>query len=134
MAENRAGSILAVDFGNVHTRAVLIDLVDGTYRPVGYSEVATTAGFPHGDVNIGMVRALHQISHGTGRQLLHPDETVLSPELPDRSGVDSFLVTTSIGRPMRTVMIGLTRDMSVASALRAVAGTYVQVVETLTLE
>lgn len=134
MAENRAGSILAVDFGNVHTRAVLIDLVDGTYRPVGYGEVMTTAGFPHGDVNVGMVRALHQISHGTGRQLLHPDQTVLSPELPDRSGVDSFLVTTSIGRPMRTVMIGLTRDMSVASALRAVAGTYVQVVETLTLE
>ena len=134
MANNRTGSILAVDFGNVHTRAVLIDLVDGTYRPVGYGEVGTTSGFPHGDVSVGMERVLRQISRGTGRQLLRPDKTVLSPELPDRSGVDSFLVTTSIGRPMRTVMIGLTRDMSVDSALRAVAGTYVQVVETITLE
>ncbi|MBE0688779.1 MAG: hypothetical protein IH587_01500, partial [Anaerolineae bacterium] len=80
MANNRTGSILAVDFGNVHTRAVLIDLVDGTYRPVGYGEVGTTSGFPHGDVSVGMERVLRQISRGTGRQLLRPDKTVLSPE------------------------------------------------------
>ncbi|MFN8561403.1 MAG: hypothetical protein U0703_07240 [Anaerolineae bacterium] len=42
MSEN---SILAVDFGNVHTRALLIDLVEGVYRLVGQSEVGTSAGF-----------------------------------------------------------------------------------------
>ena len=31
-------SILAVDFGNVHTRALLIDLVDGVYRLVAQAE------------------------------------------------------------------------------------------------
>jgi hypothetical protein len=131
---NPNGSILAVDFGNVHTRAVLIDLVEGVYKPIAFGEVRTTGGFPHGDVSVGLGRALKQITRATGRHLLNEVGQVITPEAADRSGVDTYLVTTSIGRPLRTVVIGLTHEMSVASALRAVAGTYVQVVETLTLE
>lgn len=134
MADTHSGSILAVDFGNVHTRAVLIDLVESVYRPVAYGEVRTTASFPHGDVGVGLTRALRQITQATGRELLREDGGILTPEMPDRSGVDVVLVTTSIGRPLRTVMIGLTSDLSLASAMRAVAGTYVQVVETLSIE
>jgi hypothetical protein len=128
------GSILAVDFGNVHTRAVLIDLVEGVYKPVAFGEVRTTGGFPHGDVSVGLMRALRQITRATGRHLMSEDGRIITPETPDLSGVDTYLVTTSIGRPLRAVVIGLTEEMSVASALRAVAGTYVQVIETLTLE
>jgi hypothetical protein len=131
---NPNGSILAVDFGNVHTRAVLIDLVEGVYKPIAFGEVRTTGGFPHGDVSVGLGRALQQITRATGRHLLDEGGQVITPEGADRSGVDTYLITTSIGRPLRTVVIGLTDEMSVASALRAVAGTYVQVVETLTLE
>jgi hypothetical protein len=131
---NPFGSILAVDFGNVHTRAVLIDLVEGVYKPVAFGEVRTTGGFPHGDVSVGLTRALRQITRATGRHLLGADGRVITPEGADRSGVDTYLITTSIGRPLRAVVIGLTPEMSVASAQRAVAGTYVQVVDTLTLE
>jgi hypothetical protein len=133
MAQN-IGSILAVDFGNVHTRTVLIDLVEGVYKPVAYGEVRTTGGFPHGDVSVGLTRAVRQMGRATGRSLMTATGSILTPEQPDRSGVDTYLITTSIGRPLRTVLIGLTEDMSTASAIRAVAGTYVQVVETLTLE
>jgi hypothetical protein len=134
MTESFKGSILAVDFGNVHTRVVLVDLVEGTYKPVAYGEVRTTGGFPQGDVSIGMMRAIRQISRATGRELLNATGSVITPETAERTGVDTFLITTSIGRPLRTVLIGLTEDLSVASGLRAVAGTYIQVVETLTLE
>ncbi len=132
--DNPNGSILAVDFGNVHTRAVVIDLVEGVYKPIAFGEVRTTGGFPHGDVSVGLARALKQITRATGRHFLREDGTIITPQSADLSGVDTYLVTTSIGRPLRTVVMGLTDEMSVASALRAVAGTYVQVVETLTLE
>jgi uncharacterized protein (TIGR01319 family) len=133
MAARRSGSILSVDFGNVHTRAVLIDLVEGAYRVVATSETRTTIGFPVANVVLGMRRAVDQITQITGRRLQESGGRLVTPEQPDRSGVDAFLATASIGRPLRTVLIGLMPDISVASGERAIAGTYVDVVETLNL-
>ncbi len=131
----RSGSILAVDFGNVQTRAVLIDLVDGIYQLVASGEARTTAGFPEHDVGIGLSRAAQAISRATGRRLLTDDETeVITPEQADRSGVDIVRFTASIGRPLRTVLMGLVPDQSIISAARATAGTYVQIVETISLD
>ncbi len=133
MSEERSGSILSVDFGNVHTRAVLIDLVEGVYRLVAIGESRTTTGFPWGDVRLGLSRALEQISQITGRRLTQKNGRILQPEQADRSGVDMFLATASLGRPLRTVLMGLVPEVSVASGLHAVAGTYVQIVETVSL-
>jgi len=44
------------------------------------------------------------------------------------------VMTASTGRTMRTVLVGLVPDVSIASARRALAGTYVEIVEALTLE
>lgn len=133
MAVNRSGSVLAADFGSVRTRALLIDLVDGMYRMVARAETPTTAGFPVQDLRVGLNRALQALSEATGRNFLSPNGAILSPEQPDRSGVDFFIMTASLGRPLRTVLVGLVPDVSVASGRRATAGTYVDVVETLTL-
>ncbi len=133
MAANRSGSILAVDFGNVHTRAVLIDVVEGRYQLVSQARTRTTAGFPANDISVGLRRVLEALGEATGRTLFVPASRIITPEQPDRSGVDSFIATASIGRPLRTVLVGLVPDVSIASGLRATAGTYVQVVETLTL-
>lgn len=133
MSINRSTSILAVDFGNIHTRAILIDLVDGVYSLVAQSQVRTTGGFPIGNVNVGLVRALQQITQSTGRKMIDLEGKLVTPEQADRSGVDTFVATASLGRPLRTVVIGLYPEMSIASALRATAGTYVQVVDTLSL-
>ncbi len=130
----RTGSILAVDFGNVHTRAVLIDLVDGVYQLVASGESRTTAAFPDGDVSVGLTRAAYTISQTTGRRLLDSSGHLITPEQPDRSGVDIVRFTASIGRPLRTVLMGLVSEISIATAMRAAAGTYVQVVETLSLD
>jgi hypothetical protein len=134
MADERSGSILAADFGNVNTRAILIDLVDGVYRLVARGETRTTAGFPVGDVMVGLKRAAEQITSVTGRKLVSDNQPIIVPEQADRSGVDSFLATASIGRSLRTVIIGLVPNVSVASGLRATAGTYIQLVETLSLD
>jgi hypothetical protein len=127
-------SILAVDMGNVHTRAVLIDQVEGVYRLVGRSQTRTTAGFPIGDAYVGVERALLAMSQSTGRMLTREDGRVIIPEQSDRSGVDLFVATASLGRRLRTVMMGLVPDVSVISAQRAAAGTYIDIVETISLD
>jgi hypothetical protein len=127
-------SILAVDIGSVHTRAVLIDQVEGVYQLVGRSRTRTTAGFPIGDAYVGVERALLAMSQSTGRLFTRADGSVIIPEQPDRSGVDLFVATASLGRRLRTVMMGLVPDVSLISARRAAAGTYIDIVETISLD
>ena len=134
MAANRNGSLLAADFGSVHTRVVLIDLVDGEYRLVAQGEERTTLGYPIDDVSVGLDRALRQISEATGRRFYNDVGSIITPEQPDRSGVDYFLTTASAGRPIKAVMIGLMPHVSIDGALQAVSGAYVEPAVTLSLE
>lgn len=134
MFANRSGSILAADLGSVHTRLVLFDLVDGSYRLVARTEGRTTSGFPFYDVNVGLVRAVKEISAVTDRVILNHEQGIIIPEQTDRSGVDFFVATASTGRPLRTVMLGLVPEISIASGLRAAAGTYVEIVGTFSLD
>ena len=127
-------SILAVDFGNVHTRALLIDLVDGVYRLVAQAEEQTTGSFPISDVGVGFRRVVQQLSAITGRRFLQDNGAIITPEQLDRSGVDAFIATASIGRPLRTVLVGLMPDMSIASAQRAATGTYINIVDVISLD
>jgi len=126
-------SIIAVDFGSVNTRAVLIDLVDGAYRLVACTATRTTADDPLRDVAVGLFRALATMEEQTGRRLLEDGQRLLTPEKRDGSGVDVLLATASVGQPLRVVVVGLMPDVSVASALRVLAGSYVTVVDTLSL-
>ncbi len=55
-------SILAVDFGNIHTRALLIDLVEGVYRLVAQSpKNARPAAFRSRTWSAGFRRVAVQI-------------------------------------------------------------------------
>ena len=127
-------SIIAADFGSVTTRAVLIDLVNGAYRMVARAETRTTADDPLRDVAVGLYRALGQIAETTGREMLTNDgRVVLIPEGRDGSGVDAILATASVGQPLKVVVVGLMPDVSVSSAAYVLAGTYVDVVDTLSL-
>jgi hypothetical protein len=128
------GSFLAVDFGNVHTRALLIDLVEGGYTVIAQAQEPTTAGFPNQDIGVGLARAIRQLSQFTGRTLTGSEGKVIQPEQADGSGVGAFIATSSIGRPLRTLIVGLMPDYSVASALRAAAGTYVDIVGIVSLD
>jgi len=126
-------SILAVDFGSVHTRALLIDQVNGVYQLVGFARTRTTDDFPVQNVTVGLGRVLNLLTDTSGRKFTNPDGRVISPEQPDRSGADTFVVTASGGRPLRALVVGLMPSISIASALKALSNTYVSVVETLHL-
>ena len=46
-------SVLAIDIGSVHTRALLFDVVDNRYRFLSGGSALTTAGAPYFDVGEG---------------------------------------------------------------------------------
>src|SRR5262245_33061356 len=119
MAEVRHGSILAVDFGSVNTRVLLLDIVDGEYRLVARGGTSTTVGYPLDDVGVGLARILQDTSTATGRTFFDKEGRLIMPETADRAGVDYFVTTASAGRPMRAVLVGLMPDISLNSAIRA---------------
>lgn len=133
MSETPITSILAVDFGSVHTRAMLFDVVDGEYRLVARGQSRTTIGYPIDDVNIGVGRILKEFSDATGRRFYDSGQ-IITPEQSDRSGVDYFITTASAGRPVRVVMVGLVPNISIATALRATAASYVEPVAEIHLD
>ncbi len=133
MAENRNGAILAADFGSVHTRLVLLDTVDGSYRLVARAAGRSTADFPFNDISTGLTRVIEELSSITGRTLMDGGQQIITPERTDRAGVDYFVATASTGRPLRTVVVGLVPEISLASGIRAAAGSYVEIAETLSL-
>lgn len=126
-------SILAADFGSVHTRVLLFDLVGGGYRIVARAEVRTTSGFPAGDVMLGLRRAVDRVSKVTNRKLLDENGRIITPESSNGAGIDIFVATASGGRPLRAVLIGLMPGVSVESGVRATEGTYVNIEEVISL-
>lgn len=121
-----AQSVLAADFGSINTRVILVDLVGDQYRLISRSRTNSTLDAPIGDVTIGMGRAIQSIQANTGRGLLD-QEGLIFPEQPDGSGFDELIATTSAARPLRAVLIGLVRDVSMASAVRSLNGTYIEI-------
>ncbi|CAG0936643.1 hypothetical protein TFLX_05525 [Thermoflexales bacterium] len=134
MAEStEVASILAIDIGSVNTQAVLIALVEGTYRFVARAQSPTTQEEPWADVAIGVRHAVEQLQHVSGRPLLTDDGNVISPEHDDGSGADLCVVTSSAAQPLRLVLAGLVGELSLESVRRAAAGTYSSVEDVISL-
>lgn len=125
-------SVLAADFGSVHTRVMLFDLVDGQYRLVSRAQTLSTTEPPINDVNIGLHRALEEMGTLIGRPLSNQQQVIVG-ERSDASGADVFIATASGGRPMKAVLVGLMPNVSLLSGSRTLGSTYVNVVDTLSL-
>lgn len=127
-------SILIADCGAVATKVGLIDCAGGEYRLVGVTRAMTTVEPPDADITLGVLRAAAQLESMTGRQLLTEQGELLQPEQASGDGVDAFVACTSAALPLRTAIIGLSRDFSVASARRALASTYAVVEHTIAVD
>lgn len=128
-----SGAILAVDIGNVYTRVVLLDVVDGQFRFVSRGESPTTDRPPFNDVFEGVRRAIIEISEATGRTILDERSQLVMPERSEFLGVSLFAATASAGKSIRSVLVGLVPDVSLSSGRRAAESTYMQVVDTFSL-
>ncbi|MBN1563922.1 MAG: glutamate mutase L, partial [Anaerolineae bacterium] len=125
-------SILVADMGSVHTRLILIDMVEGQYRLVASSRARTTAEPPLSSVSLGLDHAAQNMTDLIGRNFIDStgEQLFISPE-QDGHGVDAFLATSSAGQPMRVLLVGLTPEISLASGERVLAGGYVTLTDLL---
>lgn len=131
---NHSGSsLLAVEVGEINTRAVLFDVVEGRYRFLAIGTARTTANAPFNHIGEGVLRAISDLEQITDRELIGDDEQLIIPSRLDGSGIDLFAATISAGPPLQVIAVGLLEDISLASAKRLSSTIYAQVVETLGL-
>ncbi len=115
-------SILALDCGSVFTRVDLFGLVDGKSRFVGQGEVHSPVGVPGVSLANSVRQAAGQLSGAVGLRLLDEQGGIICPK-HQREGVDAVVATVSATEPLRVVLAGITHDVSLASAQRALSGT-----------
>ena len=120
-------TLLAIDIGSVHTRAVLFDVVEGSYQVVAMGVAPSTVYAPWRDLREGVVRAIDQIQTITGRTLLDEEAQLIVPSLPEGGGVDQVAVTLSAGKPVTVIAVGALQGISLDSARRLAESTYTQI-------
>ncbi len=130
--ENTIDSILVADCGAVMTKVLLFERVEDSYRLVAQAATLTTNNPPWNDMSIGVFHAVEEIERVVGRQLFASARIITPYE--GMGGVDAFVVTMSAPEPLRVLLAGLVREMSLESARRAVTGTYAQVIGTVMRE
>ena len=126
-------SILAIDVGAANTRAVFFDVVEGEYRFVASGVAPSTAEAPYKDVSEGVRNAIQNLQSVLGRSLLDGSRNLITPSQPNGSGVDALVATLSAGPTIKTVLVGLLKDVSLESARRLAESTYMRIVETLNI-
>lgn len=127
-----AESVLAIEIGSIHTRALLFDVVDGQYRFIGSGRAHTTVNAPFFDISEGIHQAVVNLQEITSR-VFAEDSRLILPARPDGSGVDQVVLTYSAGQPLRVVVMGLLEDVSLESARRLAASARTLIVETIGL-
>lgn len=131
-ANPTAESMLAVEIGTIHTRALMFDLVDGQYRFLGASRVPSTHGAPYYDISEGIYQALLQLQAVTARTFLENSRLII-PGQDDGTGIDSLVLTYTAGPPLRVAVLGLLEDVSLESARRLATSTQSLLVEAIGL-
>ncbi|MFM8877337.1 MAG: glutamate mutase L [Anaerolineae bacterium] len=129
-----SNSLLAIDVGAANTRAVLFDVIEGEYRFVASGVAPSTAEAPYKDVSEGARNAIDALQKILQKTLLEPaGRSLIMPSQPDGSGVDSLVLTISAGPAVRTLVVGLLKDVSLESARRLTESTYARILDTLSL-
>ncbi len=135
MADSKnPASLLVADIGSLLTKVALVDRVGAEHRFVGAGRALTTVEPPLSDLLVGVRRATERVEASTHRALVESSGRLVTPEAPGGQGVDACVAITSAGLPLRVAVVGLSREVSVASAVRAVNSTYATVEATLALD
>lgn len=124
-------SLLALDIGAANTRAVLFDVVEGEYRFIASGTAPSTAEAPFKDVSEGARNAIENLQTVVGKTLLDATRGLITPSQNNGSGADALVVTLSAGPTIKTVVVGLLKDVSVESARRLTESTYARIIETI---
>ena len=132
--QSQLESILIADCGSTTTKVVMLDTVQGQYHFIAYAESPSTVNEPWEDVSVGVIDAIREIEKVTGQTFLDRNNKLITPERGDGSGIDRFLAVSSAAEPLRVILAGLVRDVSLESARRAALSTYADIIDLISLE
>jgi hypothetical protein len=127
-------SLLVADVGSTMTTLALVDRVNGQHRFVARGEAASTHMAPCGDLVTGVQAALRQIESLVGCALVDSTGDLVRPRTITGDGVDGLVVVSDAAPPMRVLLAGLTRDLSLSSAERAVSAAHAVMVDSMALD
>ncbi|HAE86038.1 MAG TPA: hypothetical protein DCG78_05995 [Anaerolineaceae bacterium] len=120
---------LSIDIGSQRTRAWLFQQREGYYQLAGSATAQTTASAGQ-DVRAGVRHALLQLQQTSDFQLLDANQRLVRGE----QGIAGTGLSLSAGNPLRTALIGVSTDLSLASLRRLVDLFYTEVVLELDLQ
>jgi hypothetical protein len=126
-------SILALDCGSTATQALLIDRVNGEYRLVARTEAPSTVEPPWNDASDSARHAATQLSEIIGWPLLNERGQIICPQ-HQKGGVDAVVITSSASNPVRLLLAGVMRDVSLSSARHALSTTYATIDGVISLD
>ncbi len=126
-------SFLVADIGHTHTNVALFDVVRSSYRFIGCAQAPTTLSSPWHNVTIGIQQAIARLADCLQRPLLDRQGWLITPANSAGAGVDNFAATVSAAAPLKTVVVGLLDEVSLASARRALQTIYAREVDHLSL-
>lgn len=129
----RLASYLVAECGTTNSAVTLFDVAGGSFQIVARGVSQTTAGSPWRDVNHGILNAIDQIEDNSERVLLSRGKSVRRAPSHSGSGVDYFGTVVSAAPPIKTLMVGLLDDVSLASGRRALNSIYSQEVDCFSL-
>jgi uncharacterized protein (TIGR01319 family) len=132
-AYRTAKCILALDCGSTNTQALLLGQVGSKYRLVARAQVASTVEPPWNDMIASVRQAVDQLSRVTDWRLLDEGGQIITPKT-QAGGVDAVVAVSSAGEPLRVILAGLTGEVSLASARRALATSYTAVEGMMSLD
>jgi hypothetical protein len=131
MASTDIQSLLALEVGEITTRALLFDVVEGQYRFIASGAAPTTlaAGLDR------VIRsALDRLEGITGRHFIDEGGSLILPSAKDGSGADQFVATVSVGPPLKIVAVGLLKDISARSAVSLAKSTYSKILGKISID
>jgi len=129
----RLASYLIAECGTTNTAATLFDVAGGSFQILARGVSHTTAGSPWRDLNHGLLNAIEQIEENSERALLSRRKTVSRSARHGGSGVDYFGAVVSAAPPIKTLLVGLLDDVSLASGRRVLNSIYSQEVDCFSL-
>jgi hypothetical protein len=128
-----SNSLLAIDVGAANTRAVLFDVIEGEYRFIASGIAPSTAEAPFKDVSEGARNAVANLQKILGKTLLDSSRNIITPTQSNGSGVDALVITLSAGPTVKTVVVGLLKDVSLDSARRLTETSYTRIIDSMSL-
>ena len=121
---NDTSSVLGIEIGTQNTRAVMFDVVDGSYHFLASGMAPSTQKAPFFDIGEGILAAITQLQLIIGRTLMDHEGNLIMPSQLNGEGVDRLFVTVSGGPEVKIATFGLLNEVSLESTIRLAQTSY----------